>query len=229
MSDATEQELEKLRNELGLWRSLLVWGGDPMVIDAFIKGQQDRIRETQDVEKVRDALFVRLGENDEEIKTLRSEVAALREALGDKGPDKWVLMKRGLYYRPNARGYTDNILEAWVVAEDVADQHTCPHDEPVTKHRYEPPEFARAALSKYAGRQMLVEVFALRAFANAILDESRGDSHCGDVGGDFVQEKAVEFGLLESRRVTAPCGATCVCAEWGEFPTECFFKSAICQ
>lgn len=49
--------------------------------------------------------------------------------------DKWVLMKRGLYYRPDAKGYTGNINEAWVVTEEEANRHVYPHDEPVTKHR----------------------------------------------------------------------------------------------
>lgn len=57
---------------------------------------------------------------------------AIAEACGVA--DRWVIMKRGLYYRPNANGYTNRIEEAWVVTEDVADKHTYPHDEPVTKH-----------------------------------------------------------------------------------------------
>lgn len=104
-------------------------------------------------------------ENDQ----LQAQCAAMREALGDKGPHKWVLKKRGLYYRPNACGYTDNILEAWVVSESVADQHTYPHDEPVTKHRYEPPEFARAALRSDAGAALLKELDELREWKQQAL------------------------------------------------------------
>jgi hypothetical protein len=48
--------------------------------------------------------------------------------------DRWVLMKRGLYYRPNGKGYTADVSEAWVLTEKEADEHTYPHDEPVTKH-----------------------------------------------------------------------------------------------
>lgn len=47
--------------------------------------------------------------------------------------DRWVLVKSGYYYRPDAAGYTGNINEAWVVTEAIADKHVHPHDEPVTK------------------------------------------------------------------------------------------------
>jgi hypothetical protein len=34
------------------------------------------------------------------------------------GKDKcWTIIKHGLYYRPNACGYTDRIEEAWIVSE----------------------------------------------------------------------------------------------------------------
>ncbi len=49
--------------------------------------------------------------------------------------DKWVIVKRGLYYRPNAKGYTGNIDEAWIVSEEEANKRVYPHDEPVTKQR----------------------------------------------------------------------------------------------
>lgn len=64
---------------------------------------------------------------------------AIEEALS--GGDRWVLVKRGLYYRPNAKGYTNHLSEAWIVTEAEADKHTYPHDEPVTKHRVPPRNF----------------------------------------------------------------------------------------
>lgn len=57
------------------------------------------------------------------------------------GPPKFVLKKRGLYYRPDANGYTGNIRDAWMVTEDVADQHAYSNDEPVTKHPAPIPDF----------------------------------------------------------------------------------------
>jgi hypothetical protein len=47
----------------------------------------------------------------------------------------FVIMRRGLYYRPDAMGYTGRIEDAWHVTEDVADQYVYPHDEPVSKRR----------------------------------------------------------------------------------------------
>jgi hypothetical protein len=45
-------------------------------------------------------------------------------------------MKRGLYYRPQAKGYTSNIREAWIVSEEEADVHVYRHgEEQVTMHR----------------------------------------------------------------------------------------------
>lgn len=57
---------------------------------------------------------------------------ACAEAMGLG--NRWVLMKRGFYYRPNAHGYTSALSEAWIVDEETANRHTYPHDEPVTKH-----------------------------------------------------------------------------------------------
>jgi hypothetical protein len=52
-----------------------------------------------------------------------------------------VIMKRGLYYLPNAKGYTNNISEAWIVTEEEADKHTYPYDEPVTKRSAPVPSY----------------------------------------------------------------------------------------
>lgn len=63
--------------------------------------------------------------------------------------NRFVLMKRGLYYRPDAHGYTDRIEEAWILSSEEADKHVYPHDEPVTKHPAPLPAFgtdANAAL-----------------------------------------------------------------------------------
>lgn len=60
-------------------------------------------------------------------------------------PHYFTIMKRGLYYRPNANGYTARIEEAWKVEEAIADQHVYPHDEPVTKHRLKRPPFSTDA------------------------------------------------------------------------------------
>ena len=61
---------------------------------------------------------------------------AIAEVRG-KG-NRWVIMKRGLYYRKDALGYTNDPEEAWILTEEEANWHVYPHDEPVTKHRAPP-------------------------------------------------------------------------------------------
>lgn len=46
----------------------------------------------------------------------------------------YVLRKRGLFYRPNAAGYTSHIDEAGRYTKAEALKHVYPHDEPVTMH-----------------------------------------------------------------------------------------------
>ncbi len=55
--------------------------------------------------------------------------------------DRWVLMKRGLYWRPDAKGYTNDVNDAWILSEAEADKYVYPHDEPVTKHRAPIPDY----------------------------------------------------------------------------------------
>ncbi len=45
------QERDKLQEELMEWRPLCLWGGTPEYIHEFIRGQQTRIHEAQDIEK----------------------------------------------------------------------------------------------------------------------------------------------------------------------------------
>lgn len=71
------------------------------------------------------------------------ELRVIAESLGIAS--RFVLMKRGLYYRPNGHGYTDRIEEAWILSGEEADKHVYPHDEPVTKHLAPLPAFATDA------------------------------------------------------------------------------------
>lgn len=41
--------------------------------------------------------------------------------------DRWVLIKRGFYYRPNDAGYTDNILNAGIYTEEEAKERAYDH------------------------------------------------------------------------------------------------------
>lgn len=76
---------------------------------------------------------------------------------------------------------------------------------------------------------LLEQHHALLRFAGAILARHRGDDphDIGDVDGGTIQELAVKHGLFESRRVAAPCGDCCVCAEVGDFPRDCYFHSTL--
>ncbi len=56
--------------------------------------------------------------------------------------DRWHVMKRGLYYRPDAAGYTSNPSEAWILPYAEAKRREYPHDEPVTIHRAELPNYS---------------------------------------------------------------------------------------
>jgi hypothetical protein len=59
------------------------------------------------------------------------QIKALAELDGCS--DLWVVMKRGLYYRPQAKGYTHNISEAWVCQYSTAKaEEYLRGDEPVT-------------------------------------------------------------------------------------------------
>jgi hypothetical protein len=52
--------------------------------------------------------------------------------------DHYHVMKWGLYYRPDAHGYTSNPNEAWILPYAEAKKHEYPHDEPVTIKKVEP-------------------------------------------------------------------------------------------
>lgn len=59
-----------------------------------------------------------------------------------------------------------------------------------------------------------------KGFALAVLRESCGG--CSDVDGEFIQNKAEIFDLLEEIDVDEPCGEECECADMGnDFPTTC--------
>jgi hypothetical protein len=75
---------------------------------------------------------------------LTDEIVIERLAKRMGVSDQWVLMKRGLYYRPNAKGYTSSVSEAWVVSSTEADKHVYPHDEPITKHPAPKPAYLKS-------------------------------------------------------------------------------------
>lgn len=55
-------------------------------------------------------------------------------------------------------------------------------------------------------------------FAEWVLGEIADGS---DLDGGSVQDKALELGILHKVEATEPCGESCGCAEFVEFPTDC--------
>lgn len=51
------------------------------------------------------------------------------------------LKKRDLWYRPDAKGYTDRQSEAGRYTRAEAKKHEYPHDDPVTIHEFEPEHY----------------------------------------------------------------------------------------
>jgi len=90
------------------------------------------------------------------------------QELKNRDLDKWIhahvmhadefvgLKKRGVWYRPNASGYTSDQRLAGRYTRDEAKRYEYPHDEPVTIHEFEPqnyttnPADAMAVLEKCA-------------------------------------------------------------------------------
>jgi|SRR6187399_84885 len=61
----------------------------------------------------------------------------------------------------------------------------------------------------------------LAAYGAAILAASREEF--GDLDGGFLQDKAAELGVLVEIQVTEACAEEgCHCAEYGDFPQNCF-------
>lgn len=50
-SQRLERQRDEAKEELQQWKTLCLWGGTPEHIHDFIKGQQTRIHEAQDIEK----------------------------------------------------------------------------------------------------------------------------------------------------------------------------------
>ncbi len=67
-----------------------------------------------------------------------------------------------------------------------------------------------------------VSLASLRNFANAMIDIALEGS---DADVAHIQELAVKHGLLNPEQRTERCGDSCSCAEYADFPVECFRKA----
>lgn len=52
--------------------------------------------------------------------------------------------------------------------------------------------------------------------------DMRGESNCADLCGGDIQDKATQLGLLCAVTVTESCGDGCNCADYGDWPLQCY-------
>lgn len=69
-----ERERDEAREELQQWKMLCAWGGTPEHIDQFIKGQQSRIHQAQDIEETCEQLERERDEAREQLQAMRDEL-----------------------------------------------------------------------------------------------------------------------------------------------------------
>jgi hypothetical protein len=74
---------------------------------------------------------------------------------------------------------------------------------------------------------LAAELRALRRFAGFVFSAHRNDGYPGDVDGGEIQQWALECGLIEERQMFEPCSGHCTCAEICDWPTTCYFDTAL--
>ena len=72
---------------------------------------------------------------------------------------------------------------------------------------------------EYVAPALPEDVRALKTFAEWALTE--GPRYGCDLDGGDVQDRALMLGLLVEVEVAEPCGESCNCAEWDDFPQSC--------
>lgn len=97
---------------------------------------------------------------------------------------RYLIRKHGLYYRPNAAGYTGNIEEAWKLPYDEAIKYTCSKGQPdeVSLVEAPPAKLLEGIPGFYS--QDGEDVFLLSAIGNiykCIFDISQGGFTCSNI------------------------------------------------
>lgn len=64
-------------------------------------------------------------------------------------------------------------------------------------------------------------------WAGAVLDAHRNDGYPGDVDGGTLQDLAVKHGVIVPVPVKEACGEVCSCAEYDDFPQDCYRLEAL--
>ncbi len=63
----------------------------------------------------------------------------------------------------------------------------------------------------------------LARFGFGCLSSARGDDYLvGELDGGDLQDLAEKTGVLVPVKVTEACGENCACAEWDDFPQDCY-------
>lgn len=141
---------------------------------------------------------------------------AIGHALGCEGDERAILdaAKALMSERVRHAREVDEIKEEWA-AQIQAERMKLAND----------PAYARDALIFALGEKIgahareIERMIPLARFGLKCFDEHR--DQLGDLDGCDLQEWAEEFGLLREVHVTEPCGESCRCAEWDDFPQEC--------
>ena len=81
--------------------------------------------------------------------------------------------------------------------------------------------FSTEVTMLYTSPPAPVAVTGMRDFANSMIDIALEG---GDADGAHIQELAVKHGLLKPDQRSERCGESCSCAEYADFPVECFRK-----
>ena len=81
--EAVCKERDEALEELQQWKMLYAWGGTPEHIDQFIKGQQSRIHEAQEIELVCEQLERERDEAREQNQAMREGIGVAVEAINE--------------------------------------------------------------------------------------------------------------------------------------------------
>jgi len=95
--------------------------------------------------------------------------------------DQWLIVKRGYFYRPDAKGYTAHEPDAWKLPLAEAKKYEyLIGDEPVTLSRASIPNYAEDLNAMHDALQNLTEVELFR-YADEVCDLTRDSNHDTDI------------------------------------------------
>lgn len=115
-----KRERDEMREELQQWKMLCAWGGTPEHIDQFIKGQQSRIHQAQDIEETCQQLERERDEAREQLEAMREAIKKGYDALTGCVDDSGELLAERGWWRDEPRcGYQARYEETKQRIEDA--------------------------------------------------------------------------------------------------------------